>query len=291
MQSRILCQLPIDERSVVAEAHEIAIYPSYYSYTECIGDWRSYTLYNNQGNERDFIFRSSTKSGSCTELGKHLKYIKTFIEENFDTTKLVQARAFSMRDAVVFPHRDFIEVNEAYIRLQIPLITHSQAYHAEEDVVFRMRIGEVWHLAATNVHSAANLGDRRRLNLCLDFENTDQPIQLLKKTGDTLPLPDIVVREEPSENHVRDIIAIGRIARKENIKDIIKLVLKEQYLMNITPAEIYDLLIKLSEQSRDMDIIRKVRTIRDYMTVERAVGKLLTAWDNWNTDVEPFEVA
>ena len=108
--------------------------------------------------------------------------LNAWIEATFRLDLLRLARIHSLGDGVLIPHRDFVEFLDekpAWTRIHIPIMTNDQCLHAEEDTVFRMRLGEVWHFDASRLHSATNFSAQRRLNLCLDFELGDLPLSAI----------------------------------------------------------------------------------------------------------------
>ena len=148
------------------------------------GTWKNYVLWNGSGDEKDTLFKGANGGAVQTGLGRPLKYITSIVEENFHTDKLKMVRADLLRDAVLVPHRDYVEFksdSQRLARLHIPIRTDLNSLHSESAEVFHMRQGEVWYLDVSSIHSACNLSDGPRLSLVLDFCLDGKPLESVFK--------------------------------------------------------------------------------------------------------------
>ncbi|WP_158932498.1 aspartyl/asparaginyl beta-hydroxylase domain-containing protein [Acidisphaera sp. S103] len=109
-----------------------------------------------------------------------IPYLTGLISREFATDRLRWARLMRVAgNGCVIPHRDFLEFSQPFTRLRICLKTNPQAWNSEEGRLFHMRVGEVWHLDATRVHSAACFSPEPRVHLVLDFAGDNDPVNYL----------------------------------------------------------------------------------------------------------------
>jgi len=280
VESRVIGRVQVGGSDLATELTTIQRYSEYYSYVECFGDWRSFTLANSTGCEADYIFREGQGGAKLTELGKRVPHLIELIAGIFDFSRVVQVRAFSLSDGVVFPHRDYIEVNNAYVRLQVPLVTNPLAFHAEMDSVFQMQQGEVWYLAAERLHTACNLIETPRLNLCIDLV-ADDLAELGLEGFAPMSVPATVARLPLTSTVRSDLLGLARATNRYNVKDVIKVVLKAHFLYEMSLQETIDLLLELGETCPDPAVDDRIREIERYMIGERDVGTMLTPWAEW----------
>ncbi|HXQ71296.1 MAG TPA: aspartyl/asparaginyl beta-hydroxylase domain-containing protein, partial [Pyrinomonadaceae bacterium] len=181
MKSRIINKIELDDRLLERDIEKILkfndVKEEYSEYR--FGTWKNYVLWNGSGDEKDTLFKGANGGAVQTGLGRQLEYITSFVEENFHTDKLKMGRANLLRDAVLVPHRDYVEFksdSQSLARLHIPIRTDLNSLHSESAEVFHMRQGEVWYLDVSSIHSACNLSDSPRLSLVLDFWLDGEPL-------------------------------------------------------------------------------------------------------------------
>jgi L-proline 3-hydroxylase-like protein/aspartyl/asparaginyl beta-hydroxylase len=276
MQSRILGQLrhDADFADDIARILEFTGDNSHYSEFR-IGDWKTFVLQNSSGRDDDGLVTEGAAPLVATPRGRSVSGILRWIEETFHTHALKLVRVHSLGDGVLVPHRDFIEINQAvcrWTRIHVPIMTNDLCLHAEEDAVFRMRPGEIWFLDASRLHSATNFSDQRRLNLCLDFELYDAPIESVFKTSvrtDDLPAPELVKREPLDDVFLAGIHALAAMLNLRNYRDAVGLLSKVPFYRNAGLASFFDWLIAISDDARDPILGDKSRAFARFLKAER----------------------
>jgi hypothetical protein len=137
-----------------------------------------------------------------------------------------------------------------------------------------MRLGEIWHLEATHLHSAINHSDERRLNLCLDFEVGDAPAETVFKSpvspGD-LPRPKTVARPALDEPFVTGLLGLSRIINEWNYRDIVGLLSKVHFYRDANLSEFFDWLVEISKRSGSATLHEKSEDFCRFLRAERSM--------------------
>jgi hypothetical protein len=171
VKSRLLTRVEVDPARVEEDVRALdlcAVPPDYSEYT--FGHWQSYVLANGSGDDKDARFRPYSGTAHLTELGRQMPYVVLLIEAHFHWRTLKWARIFTMEDALLVTHRDFLEFEEPLHRIHLVLRTDETCLHSEGETVFHMRRGEVWQVDGLSLHAACTLSSYRRISLVLDFE-------------------------------------------------------------------------------------------------------------------------
>src|SRR5580692_6936812 len=180
MNSCIVGHVELNRAAVVADVDCILASPTpSQNYSEYrFGTFITYILRSYQGTA-DGLFRGARGKAERSVLGASLRYIEDMVERTFATDRLQMMRAYLLQDALLLPHCDYVEFKKdaaRMVRLHVPLVTNPRALHSEEDTVYHMRVGEVWYLDVTRVHSACNGANLPRVSLVLDFLLDGAPI-------------------------------------------------------------------------------------------------------------------
>lgn len=277
MRSRILGRVELDAPRLAPELARILDFQAKDEYSEyTFGTWRSYVLANGSGDERDMSFRGYEGRPVKTALGRALPYLSEVIAETFDTERLKWERIFLIHNGLLISHRDFVEFEEPFVRLNLPLATHPSCLHSEEDLVFHMRQGEVWFLDARTVHSAASLGDSRRLSLCLDFSDDGRPLEEWLRpsfrNGGCIS-PQVIDREPMTEEFRKGLLALGKVLARENFRDVTGLLGRVHYYRQAHAAAVFDWLVEIARQSDDPELAEKAAAFRRFCIEKRALGE------------------
>lgn len=267
MESRIIGKIDLDWESVKSDLDRILTFhpdPTYASYS--FGTWNIYLLWNWSGDVSDSIVRDFEGPAQITSFGKQLPYLVSIVEENFRTEKMKFARAFLLRDGHIIPHRDYLEFKKPLTRIHLALSTDEGSLHSEEDDVFQMRRGEVWYLAATEIHSAASLNDFSRIVLCMEFdleEGEDQKCVLRypNLSLDTV-YPKMVIREPLTDVEMESIYSLGNLMDERNFKDIFRLLTKVHFYRQTHAGDVFDWMIEIARRSGNPALLQKTITAK-----------------------------
>jgi hypothetical protein len=276
MQSRILGQLRHDtdfSDDIQRVLHFTGENSQYNEFR--IGDWKTFVLQNASGRDDDGLVEEGTSALRVTPRGRQVPTILRWIADTFHTDKLKLVRVHSLGEGVLIPHRDFVEINQdvcRWTRIHVPVMTNEACLHSEEDTAFRMHKGEIWFLDASRLHSATNFSDERRLNLCLDFELHEAPIESVFKRAvmtDGLPRLDIVERAPLDDTFLGGLYALGAVLTAANYRDVVGLLSKVHFYREASLAQFFDWLIAISDGSRQPELSEKSRAFSRFLKAER----------------------
>ena len=277
MRSRVLGKVELDAARLASELAKILDFELREEYSEyTFGTWRSYVLANSGGNERDTSFRGYDGLPRKTALGRELPYLGQVIEETLDTDRLKWERIFLIHNGLLISHRDFVEFEEPFVRLNVPLATHSSCLHSEEDVVFHMREGEVWYLDARTVHSACSLFDFRRISLCLDFSDDGRPLEEwvrppFRSAGEIAPQ---LVEREPLTDEFKDgLMALSKVLTRENFREVVGLLGRVHFYRQAHAAEVFDWLVEIARRCDDPELAERSAAFKRFCIEQRALGE------------------
>jgi hypothetical protein len=184
-----------------------------------------------------------------------------------------------MKDAVLVAHRDALENVDPAMRILVALDTNPDCLHSEEDEVFHMRRGEVWHLNQTAIHSACNLSNIDRLTLCLDFADAEDAAGRLTSTTEGASLGAETIAREPLRSaELEALIGLGPILSRRNIMDVIRWMAKIHFYRQAHAADWFSWLLDGASRSPDVLLREKILSYRRYCIEARTVGEHFR-WD------------
>jgi len=281
MNSRIVNKIELDDRLLDQDIEKILqfsdVKEEYSEYR--FGTWKNYVLWNGSGDDKDTLFKGIKGGAVQTPLGRRLEYISAVIEQNFQTDKLKMARANLLSDAVLVPHRDYVEFksdSQRLARLHLPIRTDLNSLHSESNEVFHMRKGEVWFLDVASIHSACNLSDDPRISLVLDFCLDGQPLESVFKgpaSRISRPEPMMIEREPVDEEFLSSINALKHVVNRMNYRDVVLLLSRVHFYKNVSLAVFFDWLIGICADSADKFLLEKSLSFREYMLHNRELAQ------------------
>lgn len=281
MNSRIISAIDLDDGLLQPEIETILqfddVKEEYSEYR--FGTWKNYVLWNGSGDQQDTLFKGTEGGAVQTPLGRQLKYISSVIEENFHTAKLKMVRANLLRDAVLIPHRDYVEFKSDYrrlARLHVPIMTDGQSLHSEKEDVFHMRRGEAWYLDVSNIHSACNLSERPRISLVLDFCLDGQPLDTAFRHPERHRPhlePMMIEREPMDEEFLKTIASLKHVINRTNYRDIVLLLSRVHFYKDVGLSLFFDWLIDICEGSEDRFLLEKSINFKEYMVKSRELAQ------------------
>jgi hypothetical protein len=220
-----------------------------------IGDWKTFVIWNDTGADGDGVVSDRGGLATPTSRGRGLPTLNQWITDTFDTRRLKLVRIHSLGDGVLVPHRDFVEFDPGshpWTRIHVPIMTNDACLHSEDEQVFRMRAGEIWHLDATRLHSATNFSRARRLNVCLDFALGNDHVNSIFRIPHRLDRsvhPDKIDRPAMSPAFLDGILGLSRILTEHNYRDIVGLLSKVHFYRDVGIGHFFDWLITISQRS------------------------------------------
>lgn len=281
MNSRIISTIKLNDdllRQDVAKILEFQDVKQEYSEYR-FGTWKNYVLWNESGNQKDTLFKGTQGGTIQTPFGRQLEYVSSVIEENFHIDKLKMVRANLLRDAILIPHRDYVEFksdSNKLARLHVPISTNEHSLHSEGEKVFHMRQGEVWYLDVNSIHSACNLSDRPRISLVLDFCLDGQSLKSTLKHPEGCrppPGPMMVEREPMDEEFLKTIASMRHVINRVNYRDIVLFLSRVHFYKDVSLGVCYDWLIGICEGLEDEFLLEKSINFKEFMIDNRELGQ------------------
>lgn len=281
MNSRIINTIALDDELLRRDVEKILqfgdVKEEYSEYR--FGTWKNYVLWNGSGNEKDTLFKGTEGGAVKTGFGRQLEYLSSVIEDNFRTERLKMVRANLLRDAVLVPHRDYVEFkadSSRLARLHIPIQTDPSSLHAEGDDVFHMRRGEVWYLDVSRIHSACNMSETPRISLVLDFCLDGQPFETAFKHPErhrAVCEPQMVEREPVDEEFLKSIFSMSKVINHVNYRDIVLLLSRVHFYKNVGLGVFFDWLIGICQGAGDKSLLEKSINFKRYMIDKRELSQ------------------
>lgn len=246
------------------------------------GAWKSCMLWSRGGENGDGVVTNydHEKPPAFTPYGDRLPYLRELITSVADLDRLNFVRLAKVRNSVIVPHRDLLELSELADetrnahRMHIPLVTNEQCFFSEGNTVFRMGEGEVWFLDASQIHSVAVLSEMARIHLMLDFVDTPSPKPLITVAGAG---PDGAIPEErtvrrpplPEADH-RRLLGLAEILAMNTFNEVFSIVIKKHYQYDGGEDFVWDTMIAIARESGDPELLAHAHDLRRHYTLERS---------------------
>lgn len=285
MRSHILGKLELDEKRLAADMEYLDSVPrgeeGYDEFSN--GYWKNLPLWNVSGDATDDLYRDTDSPAQLTEHGKRCGYLRELVETVFDTDRITMVRTRNLIDAVVIPHRDFVELDrdaEQYFRVLMFLEENPTAFHSNDDTVINMQPGEVWFLDASTVHAAANFSDESRQMLCVDFafDGPYEESDIFRDKQHYRPTTEAQIVERPAlpAERLEAIRGLGKVVDRSNFKEFLFFLSKVHFRYDVPAEATYQWLTEIAEDSGDSLLVRKAAELRDYAIGARALSERFT---------------
>lgn len=282
MRTQLLGRLSIDEPTLSRElerSRDFDYAEQYPEFQSGSRPWRTCMLWSVGGEVGDGVIARYDTSQRCqpTVFGGRLPYLRELIERHFAVEHLLFGRLVVMTDNVLVPHRDFVEFAErdagsrATHRLHVPLATADDCLLMEDNVVYRMRVGEIWSLDVTRPHSAAVLRATRRVHLILDFADVsdEQVLTFAFDPATGIPAANTVARPPLSDRERRAILALSGAIDCENIKEVLGLVIRKHYRRDGGDDFVWKTMREIGRESGDASVQARIRELYHHCMLER----------------------
>lgn len=280
MESRILYRVEFDPVLLQSDVDKILKSPpASEDYSEYrFGIFHTYILRSPEGSEHEGLFRGLRGKTRNTPLGNSLAYINETIDQIFDTDRLRMMRAYLLQDAVLIPHRDYVEFKEdarRMVRLHLPVVTNPQALHSDGDIVFHMRVGEVWYLNVSEIHAACNASDAPRLSLVLDFVVDGLPLESVFRIKPRAPLPEpeIIHRPPLDPEFDKQIESLGSFLSDESFRDVAQLLSRIHFYRQAPAGLFFEWLRRACAVTGRPELIDKAEQFNKFLVTSREIGE------------------
>lgn len=273
MPSKLLGKTDLDPQLAEKEAQRILQFESTDECSEfTFGTWRSCVLWNESGDETNTILRQYPGPAQRTPLAAKLPYLASVLERTFVRDSIKRVRVFHARDGLLAPHRNLMESGHSFGRLSFPLRTDIRCLHSEEEFVFHLRLGEVWHIDEAAVHSACTPSNFSRVLVCVDFDLPGGSFEsVFRDQGNPSDLLEpLVPNRSPIEGRFLEVVrSIGVIIDWHNVRDILQLLARVHFYYDISTTTCYDWLIQIAAQSQVPKLLDKATDFRRFCVGNR----------------------
>jgi hypothetical protein len=246
------------------------------TYSEFIcGVWESCALWNRSGSSDHTSIFHYEGLARKTAHGEKLVYIAELVEELFHAERLKFVRLVKLKhNSVIIPHKDFIETGRDFLRVHIPLQTDEHCFNSEENTVYQMRLGEVWNLNASVIHSAASFSSEDRLHLILDFEGgcSLQSIMKFQITASGIPRENLIVRKWAPREALGCLHSLSQVVDRHNFTDVLSMLIKMHFRSSLSARDVYGLLFRIVDDSNDPMLAEMARTLYGHCMNDRELS-------------------
>jgi len=269
LRSGRLTKLQLDLRSLSEDLDCAERFSYHEPYSEFVcGRWQSCMLWNESGDANDSRIADHQTAAVMTSFGKQLRYVSGMLTSMFHCEHLRFARlARVLPGTVLVPHRDYLELSRPLLRIHIPLRTDERSFLSEGSLVYRMNVGEMWFLDATQLHSAASYSSSPRVHLILDFRDGCSLVNISRTAIDEqagIPEEAIVSRPALSSSDLEGILALHEILDEDNYRDILAILIRKHFSKNCDASAIFDWLSQIAQRSGKSALIDRADRDANY---------------------------
>jgi hypothetical protein len=284
MRTHYVGSVSLDEARLAKDLDRCLSLPWSEAYSDYVfgGSWKSCMLWARGGDAGDGVVTNYAydRSPTFTENAEQLPYLRELVERTADLTRLNFVRLALVARSVIIPHRDLLELSELADdvrnahRMHIPLATNDSCFFGEDNVVYRMRQGEVWFLDASQIHTVAVLSDEQRIHLMYDFVNMpgDGPLTTVEGSGesDGIPAEKIVPRPPLRDDERAELLGLSTVLTMDTVDEIFSMVIKKHFRRDGGDGFIWNTMLALARESRDPAVLPHVTALMKHYTLERS---------------------
>lgn len=269
-QARMADELELSEKFHYAEQ-----YPEFQSGKP----WKTCMLWSCGGAVGDGVIAhyDTTQPAQPTIYGEQLPYLNELMEQSVAVEHLLFARLVVMTNAVLLPHRDYVEFTDTPNetrpghRLHIPLATNEDCLFMENDIVYRMHFGEFWSLDVSQMHSAAVLTDTRRMHLIMDFADvsSEDVLRIDQNAKYGIPEANVVDRPPLCPTEREGILGLYRVVDTDNLNEVFGIVLRKSYRRAVEARFAWHSMTQIVRESGDRALVDKIDELHRLCMLER----------------------
>ena len=248
-----------------------------YSNYLCGGPWLSYTLWSVDNVSGDGLITQHGKSNNAgwTPDADRLPVIRELIERNFQLQKLQFARlGMILPGSTIIPHRDLLELESDLHRVHVPLVTDERCFFSERSIVYRMGLGELWFLDASEEHSVACFSDRPRIHLILDFRVDASKDEILSfpVSSVTRGIDDDCIIQRPllTDDQRSALRQLSALLDERNHRKVVELVTHQHFRSDGGIDFVWNTLLDIAERAPDQYAGDLLRQMHRYFLVDRS---------------------
>lgn len=287
MKTQYVADIPLDEERLaedLAQAESFRYSEAYSNYL-IGGPWKNAILWAAGGDIGSGLVTEYTydQRPAFTEYGTKLPYLQELISDLADLDRLQFVRLVEVSDSVIMPHRDYLELTDVpedakpAHRMHIPLVTHDSCFFSADNVVYRMRRGEVWFFDAAQIHSVVSLTRAPRIHLMLDFADRAGTGPLVNvaqvEADDRIPARSRVARPPLPDSRRAELLRLANLLTMDNFGEIFSIVIKTHFRWDGGEDFAWDTITSLARASKDPAVLPHALELLSYFTLNRSDGK------------------
>jgi hypothetical protein len=287
MRTHYVADTPLDDSRLAKDLEQSDSFPWSEAHSDYVsgGAYKSCMLWTRGGDAGDGVVTKydHRQPAAFTQFGNQLPYLRELITTVVDLDRLNFVRLAKVRNSVIIPHRDLLELGDLpddirnAHRVHIPLVTNEDCFFNEGNTVFRMRKGEIWFLDASEIHSVAVLSTEERVHLMLDFVNVPsaKPLITIEGRSADAGIPeDRTVERPPLTDAARaSLLRLADVMTMETVNEIFSIVIKKHYRYDGGEDFVWNTMIDIARASADKATLRHVEDLHRYFTVERSAAE------------------
>jgi hypothetical protein len=287
MKTQYVSTIQLDEDRLAKDLEHSASFHFSEAYSNYLigGPWKSAVLWATGGASGTGVLTNYAydQQATFTEYGNQLPYIEELITNTVDLGQLQFVRLAVFSDSVIIPHRDFLELDDlpedarSAHRLHIPLVTHDNCFFSEDNVVYRMRAGEVWYFDAAQVHSVASLSSAPRIHLIFDFADRPGAGPLVtvehENRGERIPPDRRVDRPPLPDAHRANLLRLANVLTMDTFGEVFSIVIKTHFRWDGGENFAWETMTTLARACKDPTVLPHALELLRYFTLDRSGSK------------------
>jgi hypothetical protein len=277
MLSERLGYLELDEARVDEDLSTLLGFSFDRAYQDyALGGWESCSLRNMSGDETDGRSHEYEGAARITSYGRAVPYLDHIATTHFSMEHCKAARIFVIRQGQLAPHRDYLEFGKGFTRVHLVLRTNPLAFNSEQSVVYQMRVGEIWYVDGSPVHSAANFSEEPRIHFVFDFD-PEVPFEELTKgiqKSSLLAPIQLVERPELASEQRNAIHGLASTVDPDGLllRHMIPFLARLHFFYDVSSRDTYGWLHEIAEGSGHEGAMREASAISQKFIGEAALA-------------------
>ncbi|GAA1510321.1 hypothetical protein GCM10009677_49110 [Sphaerisporangium rubeum] len=287
MRTRYVKTIGLDEDRLAKDLEESESFQYSEAYSNYLigGPWKSAMVWATGGDTGSGVLTNYAydQRSTFTEYGSRLPYVQEIITNVADLGRLQFVRLAVFSDSVIVPHRDFLELSDvpeesrSAHRLHIPLVTHENCFFSEDNVVYRMRAGEIWYFDAARIHSVASLSSAPRIHLIFDFANRSGDGPLVngepEPEGENIPAGRRVDRPALPDDRRAALLRLADVLTMDSFREVFSIVIKTHFRWDGGENFAWDTMTELARACDDPAVLPHTMELLRYYTLDRSGSK------------------
>ena len=269
LKSRLLGKINITNQvvhEVERAAKHLIFTDDYELYANQPALWRQAVIANRTGDAHDGESVEHDQPVVWTENARRLPQLVALIDAYIDPKNVRSVRIFEVKTGgFILVHVDYIEFEDGFSRVHLPIVTANGAVTVEGNVAFRMRAGEFWFLESRVPHTAGNFAPSARYHVAIDCDPRVPLEELLIGPVAAAEEIALVVREPLSIGRDQLVNGLAPMLTPISIRSALNWATEHLFQYEIGAGEVHQLMTAAAAVNGDPRVIAKVATLRELL--------------------------